>query len=219
MQCNIQTCGQAIVQWPSVIVTTYCRTPKLGRGSNVGSAGVGGGGLCRVASGFKIEHAFLGCYERAKHDKDLTKFVPPFDGLSLPDLCPSLFILRHPCSHLNFAQRFDYLRHDCDLELYLHLISWVIFLSWHTLELFGIPLAHHLSYYIETPGYPRKWEGSRRSRVPTPPDSASSFVHSLKHPSPSGFGLAFCNVWVRGTLVYLVPSVSLHWYQGVCFWW
>lgn len=75
-----------------------------------------------------------------------------FDGQSLPETGPLLFVLRCPFSHLYFGERLDHLVQDIDFELYLRHNAFRIIDGWHNVKMLAIPPWHRLSNYIETLG-------------------------------------------------------------------
>lgn len=123
----------------------------------------------------------------------------------------------HLFSHLYFFETFDYLELDSDFEICMRRNSRKILARWHTVKCFGIPLWNHPTNYLETPS---RWPESewschfcfRRLRA------FVLFRIYLNASSLSRSGFAHWDVRVRCLLIYLVSSVVLRWYQGVCFW-
>lgn len=76
----------------------------------------------------------------------------PFPEL-FPELSPLLFVLRCQFSHLYLDEHLGYWVRDSDLELLLHCQIREIIPCSYKVELCAVSSSHHMSHYIETPGW------------------------------------------------------------------
>lgn len=95
MHYDLETCMQMIVRWPSVIVTTCCAIPALGRGSNVSCTLVHMACFCRVASVPRLTLSLFAAMKRSNMRTIFLRLCHVLMGNRYPKLVRHV-VLRHP---------------------------------------------------------------------------------------------------------------------------
>lgn len=103
--------------------------------------------------GSEIDCIFVNFYEEVECETEVSAVLRCFDGQQLSDFGPSLVVLPHSFSHLNFADQFGYWSHDCACELPRPRCSPSIFEGGHNAVFFAIPLSRRLRHYVEPPSW------------------------------------------------------------------
>lgn len=96
----------------------------------------------------KVDYLFFRYYQKLEYVKDMSSLVQRFEGQLLPELGPSLVILRCKFSHLYLAKSFDYWACDCNIELHLLGHDRGVPAGSNNVRLFAITPLHRPSHYI-----------------------------------------------------------------------
>lgn len=125
-----RACVQAIVRWPSEILTSWCAKRILVVGQIL-VALRWRWPVCvplRWFQGWLFSRSLLG---RGRIREGFFDAWRHLDEPLLPETCPLPVVLRLSFSPLNFGERFSYWAHDSCFELRLPCHAWEMIAGWH----------------------------------------------------------------------------------------